>query len=252
VVVPTLDSRLALATASTSVLWVVSGLCALALGVALAAGGASRHLWIRGISWLAINITRGIPTSIVVIGAGVIGIQLAPPSGIPRLFPGTSPEFQHVGLLIAVAVALGSAGHLAVIFIASRGTVGRHVVDQAKIMGMSWTRRTGLLFQESARAAMPATGARMVHHLHNTAFAALFPVFELFGLLQERITLTFRVWEYLLLGAAIYVGLSGVIWLCALVLEKWFGGELRKPGAWFSKEQLSAWPWKEKMAGRVD
>lgn len=248
---PNLDSRFVLAVASTSVLWVVSGLCALVLGVALAAGGANRHLWLRAISWLVINVTRGIPTSIVVIGAGVVGIRAAPPDGLPRLFPGTSPEFQHVGLLVAFAVALGSTGHLAVIFIASRDTVGRHVLDQARIIGMSWARRTALLFQESARAAMPATGARMVHHLHNTAFAALFPVFELFGLLQERITLTFEVWEYLLLGATLYVGLSGAIWLCALVLEKWLGGDLRQVSAWFS-ERLRAGPWRGRAARRVD
>lgn len=249
---PILDSRLALAVASTAVLWVVSGLCALGLGVALAAGGASRHLWIRSTSWLAINVARGIPTSIVVIAAGVVGMQVASPHILPPLFPGTPPEFQHVGLMIAVAVALGSAGHLAVIFIASRGAVGRHIIDQANIMGMSSARRAGLLFQESARAALPATGARMVHHLHNTAFAALFPVFELFGLLQERITLSFRVWEYLLLGAVIYAGLSGMIWLCALGLEKRLGGGMRQLGTWFPKEQLTAWPWKGKVAGRVD
>jgi ABC-type amino acid transport system permease subunit len=250
--VPSLDSRFALAVASTSVLWVVSGLCALVLGIALAAGGANRQLWLRAISWLAINVTRGIPTSIVVIAAGVVGIQVAPPNSLPTLFPGTSPEFQHVGLMIALAVALGSAGHLAVIFIASRGTVGRRVLDQAKIMGLSTAGRTSLLFRESARAAMPATGARMVHHLHNTAFAALFPVFELFGLLQERITLTFKVWEYLLLGATIYVGLSGAIWLCALGLEKWLGGDLRQVGAWLSKRLMGTLLWKGKAAGRVD
>jgi ABC-type amino acid transport system permease subunit len=201
---------------------------------------------------LAINVVRGIPTSIAVIAAGVLGMQVSSPDVLPPLFPGTSPEFQHVGLLIAIAVALGSAGHLAVIFIASRGTVGAHVVAQAKIMGMSSGRRARLLFQESARAAMPATGARMVHHLHNTAFAALFPVFELFGLLQERITATFRVWEYLLVGAALYVGLSGVIWLCALGLEKWLGGEMGRLGTWFSRRQLSVWPRKAKAAVHVD
>src|SRR5688572_19254440 len=124
-IVPSLDSMFVLAVASTSVLWAVSGLGALVLGIALAAGGASRRPWLRAISWLAINVTRGIPTSIVVIGAGVVGLRIAPPEGLPRLFPGTSSEFQHVGLLIASAVALGSAGHLAVIFIASRDTVGR-------------------------------------------------------------------------------------------------------------------------------
>jgi ABC-type amino acid transport system permease subunit len=250
--VPFLDSRLALAVASTVVLWVVSGLCALAWGVALAAGGTSRYFWLRNGSWLAINVARGIPTSIVVIGVGVVGLRLAAPDTLPSLFPGTLPEFQHIAFLIALAVALGTAGHLAAIFIASRKTLGVPTVAQAKIMGMSLARRTRLLFRESARAAMPATGARMVHHLHNTAFAAFFPVFELFGLLQERITLTFWVWEYLLLGAVLYVGLSGLIWLGALGLEKWLGGDMRQLGTWFSTRRMSARPWRVKAGGHVD
>jgi ABC-type amino acid transport system permease subunit len=215
---------------------VVSGLFALVLGVALAAGGTSRHLWIRGVSWSVINIARGIPTSVVVVGVGVVGIQFTAPRALPVLFPGTVPEFQHVALLIAAAIAIGSAGHLAVIFIASRGTVGRYRLFQTRVMGLSWARRTALLFQESARAAMPATGARMVHHLHNTAFAALFPVFELFGLVQARITSTFLVWEYLLLGAAIYVALSGVIWLFARFLEQWLGGDIRRAARRVARE----------------
>jgi ABC-type amino acid transport system permease subunit len=248
---PLLDSRIALAVGSTAVLWAVSGLGALVLGVAFAAGGASRHRWLRGIAWLAINVARGIPTSIVVVAAGVLGMRLNPPS-LPRLFPGTAPEFQFVGLLIALAVALGSAGHLAVIFIASRGAVGPNVVAQARVMGLSAPRRAALLFRESARAAMPATGARMVHHLHNTAFAGLFPVFELFGLLEERITLTFRVWEYLLLGAAFYVGMSGLIWLGSFGLEKWLGGGARRAGARLVETGRRTWRWNGKAAAGVD
>jgi len=115
--VAVLDSRFVLAVAATSVLWVISGLLALVSGIAFAAGGASRHLWIRSVSWSAINIARGIPTSVVVVGAGVVGIQLTSPAALPQLFPGTAQEFQLVGILIAVAIALGSAGRLAVIFI---------------------------------------------------------------------------------------------------------------------------------------
>jgi len=250
--VPILDSRLSLAVASTSVLWLLSGLLALVMGITLAAGGTSKNFWLRSGSWLAINIARGIPTSIVVIAAGVVGIQLTAPTGLPSLFPGTAPEFQHVGLLISAAVAAGSGGHLAVIFISARQTLGTHLIAQARVMGLSPARRMTLLFRESARAAMPATGARMVHHLHNTAFAALFPVFELFGLLQERITLTFQVWEYLLMGATLYVGLSGLIWLGALGIEKWLGGGLRELRTAFAKWPPIGGSWKIRAAGRVD
>jgi ABC-type arginine/histidine transport system permease subunit len=58
-----------------------------------------------------------------------------------------------------------------------------------------------------------------VHHLHNTAFAALFPVADIFGVVEGRANATFRVIEVVLLGCGIYVLLSMLTWVLIRALE---------------------------------
>jgi ABC-type arginine/histidine transport system permease subunit len=138
---------------------------------------------------------------------------------VPALFPGTPLPFQHVAWGVALALALGSAGHLAEIFRAARSTLGHTRLDQATVLGLSRPRRVALLTREAAAVALAPTGTRLVHHLHNTAFAALFPVIDLFGFIQAQANATFRVVEFAFLGCLVYVILSASIWLIFRALE---------------------------------
>jgi len=138
---------------------------------------------------------------------------------LPNIYPGTSDAFQHVAWGITLTLAFGSAGHLAEIFLAARSTLGQFRLEQMTVLGLSPLSRTALLMRECAAVALPPTGARLVHHLHNTAFAALFPVTDLFGFVQGLSTSTFRVFEFIALGCMIYVALSGLIWFVTRALE---------------------------------
>jgi ABC-type amino acid transport system permease subunit len=71
-----------------------------------------------------------------------------------------------------------------------------------------------------------ALGPRLVHHLHNTGFAALFPVTELFGGVVEMANETFEVSQAAAFGALIYIAMSQGIWLLTRALET----RLRPPG----------------------
>jgi ABC-type arginine/histidine transport system permease subunit len=208
-----LSPEIWIAVAGTIVLWLLSGGTAIGLGLVFAAGSVSSHRWI----WLAaragVNFTRGVPTSIFVIAAGLGMMRLAQAPELPAVFPGTPAVFQHVAWGVAFALALGSAGHFAEIFRASRAALGRERLDEATVLGLSRLDRTILLARECAVIALPPTGARLVHHLHNTAFAALFPVMDLFGMVQGQVAATFQVFHYAALGCAIYVSLSGFTWL---------------------------------------
>jgi ABC-type amino acid transport system permease subunit len=82
--------------------------------------------------------------------------------------------------------------------------------------------------REAAAASLAPTGARLVHHLHNTAFAALFPVADLFGWIQQRSYETFEVSRYAAVGAAFYIGLSLLIWAAARGLEQRLSGSTRR------------------------
>jgi ABC-type arginine/histidine transport system permease subunit len=208
-----------IAILGTIVLWALSGTLACVLAVALTAGALSDRRALRLLSQGVINLTRGVPTSLFVIAAGITLLRLPTAGNLPAVFPGTPALFQHIAWGLALALALGSAGHLAEIFRAARSTIGHSRLSQATALGLSRPRRAALLTREAAAVALPPTGTRLVHHLHNSAFAALFPVLDLFGFIQGQANATFQVIEFASLGCVIYIALSGLIWVMFRSLE---------------------------------
>lgn len=204
---------------ATVVLWALSGAIAVAGALVLAAASLDTRFPVRLAGEGVITLARGVPTSLVVVSAGIVSSRLPPVAWLPDVFPGTPAGLQTVAWAVTLAVAFGSAGYLAVVFRTAYRALGRHRIDQAQVLGLSALRRVGLVCHEAALLALPPTSARLVHHLHNTAFAALFPVADLFGWVQERANTTFDVTTYALAGAAIYVALSGGIWLAGRSLE---------------------------------
>lgn len=205
--------------AGTMVIWVVSVALAIVFGLFLAAGSLSLHRVVHLLARTGVNVTRGVPTSVLVIVAGMGMLRISNIPELPYVYPGTPAAFQHIAWGIVLALAFGSAGHLAEIFSAARSTLGQYRLEQMTVLGLSRLGRMALLVRECAAVALPPTGARMVHHLHNTAFAALFPVTDLFGFVQGQSSSTFRVFEFILIGCVIYVALSGLIWLATRALE---------------------------------
>src|SRR5690349_7765633 len=118
-------TALGVGIAGSVVLWVVSGSLAVALAGLLAVLSRSRQAVPRWAAEAAITLTRGVPTSLLVVTAGIAAVRLPPLRPLPVLFPGTPAEFQATAWLIVLALALGSAGHLAVIFRTAAATVGR-------------------------------------------------------------------------------------------------------------------------------
>lgn len=209
-------------TMGTVVLWGISGALAIILGMIFAGASLSDNRSLRYVARASVNATRGVPTSVLVLVAGMGMMRATNAPDLPNIYPGTPEAFQHVAWGITLALAAGSAGHLAEIFIAARSTLGQYRLEQMTVMGLSRPARTLLVVRECAAVALPPAGARMVHHLHNTAFAALFPVTDLFGFVQGLSTSTFRVFEFIALGCVVYVALSGGIWLASRTLEAAF------------------------------
>ena len=232
-----LSADLWLGIAGTLVLWALSGTLAVLVGLILAAGSLSPSRPLRLLARSSVNLTRGIPTSLFVIAAGIGTMHLVSVSDLPIVFPGTTAAFQHLAWAIMLALALGSAGHLAEIFRAARSALGRPRLEQAAVLGLSPLRHAAVIARECAAIALPPTGTRLIHHLHNTAFAALFPVADLFGAIQGQANATFQVFHFALLGCAIYAALSGLTWLLFRFLEAAFA----PPSAQRARTRLPAW-----------
>lgn len=214
-----MDTSIAIYIAATVVLWAVSGALGLTAGILLASIPArGRGLWsVAGT--VMTTLSRGLPTSLLVVIAGVSAARLPAAPWLPNLFPGTPDGMQAVAWLVIVALAIGSAGHFAVIFRAAYLVLGQDRIHQLQVLGISPVARFRLLARETAVTAVPPTAARLVHHLHNTAFASLFPVADLFGWIEDRANATFDVVHYALIGAVAYVVLSGLIWTGSRLLE---------------------------------
>ena len=222
-----MDVGLSTYVAGTIVLWGISGTLAVLIAALATAGSLGRHRLGRALATVLTTITRGVPTSLLVVAGGVVAAGVAAPDWLPNVFPGTPDGLEVVAWSIVVALALGSAGHLAVIFEAACRTLGREHRDQLAILALSGPARLALVVREAATVGLGPTGARLVHHLHNTAFAALFPVAELFGWVQLQANTSFEVTRYVLTGAGVYVALSAAIWLGFRTLEAGIGG--RRP-----------------------
>jgi ABC-type amino acid transport system permease subunit len=232
-----LSADLWVGIAGTLVLWALSGTLAVLMGLILAAGSLSSSRALRLLARTGVNLTRGIPTSLFVITAGIGTMHLVSVSDLPIVFPGTTAAFQHIAWAIMLALALGSAGHLAEIFRAARSALGRPRLEQAAVLGLSPLRHAAVIARECAAIALPPTGTRLIHHLHNTAFAALFPVADLFGAIEGQANATFQVFHFALLGCAIYTALSGLTWLLFRFLEAAFA----PPVAQRARPRLPAW-----------
>lgn len=222
-----MDPGLSTYIAGTVALWAISGTGAVLIAALLAAGALGRSRVGRAASGVLTTLTRGVPTSLLVVAGGVAAAGITSPGWLPNLFPGTPDGLEVVSWSIVVALALGSAGHLAVIFETACRTLGTSHRDQLALLALSGPAQFRLMVREAARTGLAPTGARLVHHLHNTAFAALFPVAELFGWIQLQASASFDVTHYVLTGAVVYVVLSAAVWLGFRMLEEGVAG--RRP-----------------------
>lgn len=214
-----MDPGLSTYIAGTVALWAISGTGAVLIAALLAAGALGRSRVGRAASGVLTTLTRGVPTSLLVVAGGVAAAGITSPGWLPNLFPGTPDGLEVVSWSIVVALALGSAGHLAVIFETACRTLGTSHRDQLALLALSGPAQFRLMVREAARTGLAPTGARLVHHLHNTAFAALFPVADLFGWVQQQANETFEIGRYATVGVAGYVVLSFTIWAVCRGLE---------------------------------
>jgi ABC-type amino acid transport system permease subunit len=221
------DPGLSTYVAGTVVLWATSALLALVVAALIATGALGVSRTRRAAAGFLTTVTRGVPTSLLVVAGGVAAAGVAAPGWLPNLFPGTPDGLEVLSWSIVVALALGSAGHLGVIFTTACRTLSPEHRDQLTVLGLSGPARFRVVAREAARTGLAPTGARLVHHLHNTAFAALFPVADLFGWVQLQANATFDVTRYVFIGIAVYIALSAAIWLGFRLLEAAAVGPLR-------------------------
>jgi ABC-type arginine/histidine transport system permease subunit len=204
---------------AAAVLWSVSGTLALATAMVLARGLESQHRFAQAMAYGATFLSRSIPASLYVLAAGISSLRALSWIKVPNIFFGTVPIFQPVAFAVCLALAFSSSGHIAVIIQSSWRALPGATREQLAILDLGLFDRARLALSECAHSMLPPLSARLVHHLHNTAFAALFPVADLFGAIQGAADTSARVFLFVSLGAGAYACLSFAIWIALRAAE---------------------------------
>ncbi|WP_281543488.1 hypothetical protein [Grimontia sp. SpTr1] len=199
-------------TLTTVIFFLSSAALSLVMAVIYVLCTRSRHVLIRGFVGLLIEVSRGVPTVVFVLLMGNLG--LAPYfSGLDLegVIPGVSWGFSVAATFIVVGLAFSSSGHLAKIIEAAISTIKFDTMDYMSTLHPGVWLKIKLTFLECAPALIPTVSARLVHHLHNTAFISMFPITGIFAAMRTGVIETALVIPYLVVATLLFVILGSCI-----------------------------------------
>ncbi|MDD1780005.1 hypothetical protein LRP49_02230 [Enterovibrio sp. ZSDZ35] len=208
-------------TVTTIIFFVSSAAVSLLLALIYVLCGRSAHRSVRMLAGLSIEVSRGVPTVVFVLLMGNIG--LAPFfSGwdIEGAIPGVAWGFGVTAIFIVIGLAYSSSGHLARIIEAAISTIKPDTMEYMATLHPSMWVRVKLIFLECAPALIPTVSARLVHHLHNTAFISMFPITGIFAAMRTGVIETARVIPYLAFATLLFILLGSAIHIAAKQLVK--------------------------------
>lgn len=111
-----------------------------------------------------------------------------------------------------ISLALCTAGYTAEIFRGGLLAVPTQEIEAAKAIGMSgFTLFRRIIAPIALRQALPAYSTEIVLMMKSTSLASLVTVWEVTGVAQRIITLTYRTFEVFLCAAVIYLVLNFII-----------------------------------------
>jgi ABC-type amino acid transport system permease subunit len=200
---------------------------AIAIGYLLAL--QLRVVWVSMAVTSLIEVSRGVPTVVFVLLMGNLG--MAQQFGwleIDGLLPGVSPGFTSTAVFVILGLAFSSSGHLARLIGAALATVPDDVATYARTLRLRPVPHLALLLRECAPALVGPVAARLTHHLHNTAFIALFPIADIFATMRRNVTETAMVIEHLAIAATAFLMIGFGISALAAAVERTLTGRGRR------------------------
>jgi octopine/nopaline transport system permease protein len=127
-----------------------------------------------------------------------------------------------------ISLALCTAGYTAEIFRGGLLAVPAREIEAARAIGMSgFTLYRRIIAPIALRQALPAYSTEIVLMMKSTSLASLVTVWEVTGIAQRIITLTYRTFEVFLCAAAIYLVLNFIIIRAMRALEYAVSPQLR-------------------------
>ena len=149
--------------------------------------------------------------------------------GLGALFPGIPwirqselwPILRQAWPYALLALTLSYAGYEGEVMRGAFRSVPKGQIEAAKSMGMpSWKILTRISFPLALKSVLPTLGGETVLQLKATPLAATVTVVEIYAVASRVRSETLITYEPLLLVAAVYLGLAGVIVLLFRALER--------------------------------
>lgn len=219
---PGIANELLRGASLTIALSIVTAIAATIAGVVVGTARMSPRTPIRRLAGAYIEVFRNVPALIqIIFWAFAVPNLISPSTRKSLLFDNavmdlardlTGIPIPYYGFAGALALSLNTSAYIAELFRAGAGSIPANQLDSVRTLGATpFVVFRTLLLPEGLRAAFPALSTRLVHNMKNTALVSFVAVPELFHELQASIQSTFRATEFLILGAAIYLGLAAAM-----------------------------------------
>jgi polar amino acid transport system permease protein len=186
---------------------------ACALGLLLALGGLSRHLALRQLCRLYIEVMRGIPIIVLLlyvafalVPAGVAGWNwIAARTGLDPMSPRDIPLLWRA----VAALALAYSAFLAEIFRAGLQAVDRGQIEAAQALGLNgWNRFRHIVFPQAFRMVLPPLGNDFVAMVKDSSLVSVLGVGDVTQLGKVTAAGNFKYFETYNVVALIYLTMT--------------------------------------------
>lgn len=218
-------STLSKGIAVTVMVAVVGYLGACLLGLALAVGSLSRHIALRQLCRLYVEVMRGIPIIVLLLYVAFVLSPLivsgwnavAEPLGIGTIRTRDFPLLWRAVL----ALVLAYAAFLAEIFRAGLQAVDPGQVEAAKALGLTgWQRFRLIVFPQAFRMILPPLGNDFVAMVKDSSLVSVLGVGDITQLAKVTAAGNFKYFETYNVAALIYLTMTIGLSLALRRLEK--------------------------------
>lgn len=192
---------------------VVAYLGACALGLGLAVMGLSRHLILRQIARLYIEVMRGIPIIVLLLYVAFVLTpalvwlvnQLLEPLGFAALKTRSFPLLARAVL----ALMLAYSAFLAEIFRAGLQAVDKGQIEAAQALGLNgWQRFRHIVLPQAFRLILPPLGNDFVAMVKDSSLVAVLGITDVAQLAKVTAAGNFRYFETYNIAALIYLTMT--------------------------------------------
>lgn len=196
---------------------ILSSIFAFVLGVFVTYMRNLPNKFIRAISAVYVETARNIP----------LLIQLYI---IYKVYPHFGLSFSPMNCGI-IALSLYTGAYIAEVFRSGMNSIAQQQTQAAYGLGFNYFQTFFMItFPQAIRIVIPALGSQFISLVKNSSLVSFIAVVDIFYVIYKGAADDFRIYEFFLVGALIYMVLSGVVALITNILEKTlkvYGREVR-------------------------